>query len=764
MIDSVPLPESPNKEAPILPVADKEPKGKSSETELTIDDVLGQLHGNHPSADIELVRRAYEYAEKAHRGDKRKSGIPYIQHPLLVAHLLASLGMDIKSCAAGLLHDVVEDTIDKEEPVTLNDLRKEFGKTIANLVDGVTKIGNIYAVTLQEKQVENLRRMLVATARDVRVIIIKLCDRLHNMRTLNYMPHHKRITIARNTLDVYAPLAHRMGMGRIKTELEDLCLNYLEPGVYQEIKGKLNQKRKQREEYLDEVKEIISNRLTEMRITADIGGRAKHFYSIYKKMKRTGKDVRGLHDLVAVRLITDSIENCYAALGAVHSIWRPREGYFKDYISSPKPNDYRSLHTTVMGPKGWMVEIQIRTLEMHRIAEEGIAAHWRYKESGSTRKLGSHADWLGKLSTLLSDSEDPEEFMDSLKADIFGDEIYIYTPKGELIRLPKGSTPIDFAYRIHTDLGDTFAGAKVGGRFVAQRYELKTGDTVEVLTSSRTHPTAGWLSIVKTAYARTRIRRYLLQANRQSLMDSGRQLLTREVARSGTNPTSFFNSEKFEKIYISLNCKTANELFVKVGFGQVASKQVLARIIPPKVKSERRPKPASAPSMKVTQLKNLMYRRAQCCNPLPGEAIIGITTKSRGISIHRDDCPNITKFRGDPAQLIPLQWDEESRERTKVDIEVFSQDRPGLLADLSNAAYHCDANITFCNTVAGPHHAKVSFTIEIRDTAHLNTVFQRLLGVQGVTNVVRRKRREVASMRQKSASVRTGTKTPANSG
>ncbi|MBE7561262.1 bifunctional (p)ppGpp synthetase/guanosine-3',5'-bis(diphosphate) 3'-pyrophosphohydrolase [bacterium] len=606
------------------------------------------------------MRRAFSVADAAHAGDLRKSGLPFIQHPLWVALIVASLGMDDLSCAAALLHDVIEDTAGKPQPVTLPRLSRQFGETLANLVDGVTKIGAIHAVTLQEEQVENLRRMLVATAKDLRVIIIKLADRLHNMRTLNVLSRPKQIGIARNTLEVYAPLAHRLGIGRVKFELEDLALYFLEPGIYLEIESKLAERRQERDKYLDEVKATIAERLVEMGIPADISGRAKHIYSIYRKMRRTGKDVADLHDLVAVRLITDSIENCYAALGAVHSLWRPCEGYFKDYISFPKPNDYRSLHTTVMGPRGWMLEVQIRTLEMHRIAEEGVAAHWRYKEGGVGKRLGADSDWLSQLSGWLSDSQNPDEFMDSLRTDLFADEIYVYTPKGELIRLPKGSTPIDFAYRIHSGLGDTFAGAKVGGRFVSHRYELKTGDTVEIIAGPRAHPSPGWLSIVKTARARAKIRRYLFQANREHLREMGRQSLAREITRAGLSPAQVFASEQFKNVVAAFSADSPDDLFVKVGFGRVATKQVLSRIVPPKVRPEKRPPAPAGAAMKVNELKDVVYRRAQCCNPMPGDPITGIVTKSRGISIHREDCPGITRFRGDPAQLLALHWDGDT--------------------------------------------------------------------------------------------------------
>ena len=730
--------------------------GRESETppsrplpeSVQIEHVTRELLRNHPDADTELVRRACAVAEAAHAGDLRKSGTPFIQHPLWVALILASLGMDDLTCSAGLLHDTVEDTRNKPNPVTLADLRRQFGRPIEALVDGVTKISEIQAVTMQEEQVENLRRMLVATAKDLRVIIIKLADRLHNMRTLNFLARPRQLAIARNTLDVYSPLAHRLGMGRMKFELEDLSLYFLEPSIHQEIVGKLDLRRGERDKYLEEVKVLVVERLVEMNIPADISGRAKHIYSIYRKMRRTGKDVADLHDLVAVRLVTDSIENCYAALGAVHSLWRPRDGYFKDYISFPKPNGYRSLHTTVMGPKGWMLEVQIRTLEMHRIAEEGVAAHWRYKEGSATRRLGADADWLTQLSGWLSESQNPDEFMDSLRTDLFSDEIYVYTPKGELVRLPKGSTPIDFAYRIHTGLGDTFTGAKVGGKFVSQRHELMTGDTVEIISSPKAHPSPGWLNTVKTARARSKIRRYLLSANRESLIETGRTALARELSRAGHNPTQVFAGDDWRKVVQSFDAETADDLFVKVGFGRIATKQVLSRILPPpKARPEKRRTVGDNGELAVHALKDLVYRRAQCCNPVPGDAIVGIVTKSRGISIHRDDCANITRFRGDPGQLMSLYWDENAEESFHVDVDVFGQDRKGLLADLTSAAFHCGANIMHCLTTVNADKARVSFTLEVRNTTHLNRLFQRMFSVEGVINVVRRKRRDSGSPR-----------------
>lgn len=679
-----------------------------------------------------LPRKAFEYAMQAHSGQWRVSGEPYITHPLTVAEIVTDLVPDRETLAACLLHDVLEDT-----SVNGDMLRTEFGEEVAFLVEGVTNVSRIRFGMPHEKQVENLRRLLVATAKDLRVILIKLCDRLHNMRTLEALPTIKQRRIAQSTLDIFAPLAHRLGLERIKNELEDLCLYYLHPSIYRDIKHKVDERLAARLDYGRKVQNIVADVLATNGIDAEVEWRVKHFYSIFSKMQRDNKDFSEIYDLTGIRILVGTVEQCYASLGMLHGVWPPVEGRFKDYISKPKPNDYRSLHTTVLGPEGRLLEVQIRTHQMHRVCEEGVAAHWRYKERGrSSRKLGDDAVWLSQMSGLLQETRDQDEWSYSIKTDLFTDEAYCYSPKGDIIRLPAGSCPIDFAYHIHTELGDRCQGARVNGRYVPLSYQLKTGDVVEIETSKSAHPSPDWLGLVKSSRARHKIRNYLIEANREQLIEQGRLMLGRELHRLGVNPPTFFSSDACMEIMESLEIQHLDDLFALIGFGRIATKQVVMRIMKSRAREKKVEKRPIGETLKATDIDDMLYRLARCCQPVPGESIVGLVTRGRGISIHREDCTNIIKFQGDRARLIPIRWEENGQAGSQVEITVHANDRQQLLADITSVISSHAVDIRGSNTVStDDSKAILTFTILIRDIKQLRRLATSLMDIRGVTNV-----------------------------
>ncbi len=691
--------------------------------------------------DILNVRQAFFFACKAHQGQTRESGEPYISHPIAVAEILASFQLDAKTIMAGLLHDVLEDT-----DVTEEELRREFGDEVVNLVLGVTKVGEIGSADRSEEEIENLRRMLLATAKDLRVIVIKLADRLHNLRTLEYLPPAKQIQIAHNSLNIYAPLAHRLGLGRIKWEMEDLCLMYIHPEIYQDIKKKVSLKRRERELYIKQTCEALERQLRSKGIQAMVEGRAKHFYSIYMKMLRGNKTFEEIYDLIALRVICETIAECYAALGEVHTMWHQIEGRFKDYISTPKPNNYRSIHTTVLGPHGRLIEIQIRTQEMHYVAEHGIAAHWRYKESGKPMKLRD-MKWVELFDQeQLPDTRDPDDFLQSIRSDLFSDEVYVYTPKGDLHRLPKDATPIDFAYKIHTELGHRCGGAKVNGRLTSLNYALKTGDMVEILTSPNSHPSPAWLGIVKTSSARNKIRRYLLESRREELLQLGQAGLTRELQRAGYNAREFYNSPEAKEICDSLGLKNIDDLFVHIGFGRISTKQVISRLqkmtqLP--VKSPGRKEggagekpPERQAVVRLADIDDILYRIAHCCNPLPGDEIIGFVTRGRGVTIHKAACRNVKHFQADPGRILPLFWGGGLEESISVNIKVVARDRLNLLSDLSQMISSTGTNILHSHSDTDEDGvATFYFTLEVSNTNHLDMILKQLEKVPGVKSL-----------------------------
>lgn len=717
----------------------------------TLEEVAERVRSYAGPRWDELITRAYEFAEKAHRGQTRKSGHPYVTHPLAVASILAELEQDGHTVAAGILHDVIEDCQVKPEEV-----REHFAEEIAALVEGVTKVSQLGFRLRTEEDVENVRRMLMAMARDIRVVIIKLCDRLHNMRTLRYLALEDRLRIARSTLDIYAPLANRMGIGWIKWQLEDLAMLHLHPEEYNRIRNAVDTRREEREAYINKVRTAVVDRLAQEGITAQVVGRAKHFYSIYQKMLRDNCDLRGIYDLLGLRIFAPTIADCYAVLGVVHSLWPPLDGRFKDYISAPKRNGYKSLHTTLFGPGGHVIEVQIRTPEMHRIAEEGVAAHWRYKEKGPDPRLRSDAKWLMELSRLLRDTDNPDEVLATIRTDLFSDEIYVYTPKGDVVRLPIGSTPIDFAYKIHSQLGENMAGAKVGGRFVPLSSELKTGDIVEIIRGHGAHPHADWLKMARTSRARSKIRRYLQDSQRETLLEMGRSILSRQLARIGKDVPAVYHTEQMAEIMESLECKDLEDLWVRIGFGKIDTKQVLGRFLHRAPKKREQVEKLVGETIRVEQIDGVQYRRARCCNPLPGEPIVGIVTRSRGISIHRDDCINIRRFADDDGRKLKLTWDTEGGESYEVILSVLARDRKRLLADLSTQISSTGTNISGSRS---QHHGKdgvkLHFTVEVADIDHLNRIVRRLIDIEGVQSVIRRK---ASRTRAASAPSRTESK------
>ncbi|MEW6237506.1 MAG: bifunctional (p)ppGpp synthetase/guanosine-3',5'-bis(diphosphate) 3'-pyrophosphohydrolase [Candidatus Omnitrophota bacterium] len=720
-------------------------------TSMDIEDdfpILELILRNYlPENDILRIRKAYFFAYAAHSEQKRVSGEPYIVHPISVAETLAEYQLDADTIMAGLLHDVLEDTGYKYE-----DLKREFGENVATLVQQVTNVSKnvnqISSADRNETELENLRRMLVSTAKDPHALVIKLADRLHNMRTLQHLPRSKQIHIAKNTLRFFAPLAHRLGLGQIKWELEDRCLMFLNPEKYRYIKKKVSLKRREREEIIRQARRELEKALLDKGFHVSVEGRAKHFYSIYMKMVRENRSFSEIYDLIALRVICETIGECYAILGEVHTMWRQVEGRFKDYISNPKPNNYRSIHTTVLGPHGRMMEIQIRTQEMHQIAEHGIAAHWRYKESHQ-RRVGRDLQWLD-LSTNLPDTQDPDDFLKSLSTDLFSDEVYCYTPKGSVIALPKNSTPIDFAYKIHTELGNRCGGAKVNGRIAPLNYSLKTGDVVEILSYQSSHPTHAWLEIVTTASARNKIRRYLLESGRDQLLKMGQHQLTQELKKAGYKPLEFYNSPAAEEIVESLDQKDLDDLFVNIGFGRISTKQVLFRLLKQKAKSQepakeadKKPEPASDESainktvVHMGDIDDIMYRRARCCSPLPGDEIIGFVTRGRGVTIHKTTCSNLKYARQDNDRIMPLFWEGDHKERISVSLEIRARDRHNLLSDLSQMISSTGTNITGCQSSTTSTQASFLFDVDVTSINHLNTIMQQLLGIEGVKTVRR---------------------------
>ncbi len=711
---------------------------------IRLNDITSAILGYHPKANIELVEKAYVYSAKAHQGQIRLSGEPYLSHPLEVAYILAQMKMDVVCIVAGLLHDTLEDT-----EASADEIRRLFGDETANIVKGVTKISKMHFASREERQAENVRKMILAMSSDIRVILVKLADRLHNMRTLGYQSPEKQRLIAQETLDIYAPLAGRMGIFRMKSNLEDLCLFYLEPKIYQKIKSEIAQRKGEREKFIAEVKNLLSKKLEEFNIKATFEGRQKHFYSIYNKMLGQDLTVNQVYDVVAFRVIVDSIKQCYEVLGHIHSMWKPVPGRFKDYISVPKPNMYQSLHTTMIGPLGQRMEVQIRTWEMHKVAEEGIAAHWKYKEGTAASKTDERQfAWLRQLLEWQQNLKDPREFLESVRMDLFPDEVYVFTPMGEVKAFPKGATAIDFAYSIHSEVGEKCTGARVNGKMVPLRYALKNGDIVEIMTSPKQHPSKDWLSYVKTSRAKTKIRHWIKSQERHESIQLGRNILEKMLKQEGVNLTNMAKSEQLAAIAKELSFHSIDDLLAQVGFGKVSPRQVIGRLKPKLGIQEEKPsglvgkmvhrlkRRKSGHGIKVKGVSDMLIRFANCCHPIPGEAVIGFITRGRGITIHNKQCRHILK--ADPERLVEVSWEPSEEDVYLATLRVTSVERKGVLADISAIITQKDANIIQAEVKTTADKKGIAFfTIEVENYKQLYNIMATVKKVKNVLTVER---------------------------
>lgn len=722
-----------------------------SKKEEAYNRLIEIIKSYQPDETCENIRKAYELADEAHKEQKRVNGDPYILHPLAVAEILADMEIDTTTITASLLHDVVEDT-----EYMLEDIERIFGKEVAFLVDGVTKLNRLDYRTKEDQQVNSMRKMFLAMAKDIRVVVIKLADRLHNMRTLKYMRSEKQKRIAQETLEIYAPLAHRLGIFNIKWELEDLSFRYMEPDKYYDLVDQMKEKRKVREEIVNEAIDVLKKTLTESSISFEINGRPKHFYSIYKKMKKDNRDLSQIYDLYAIRVIVDTVQDCYGVLGIVHSLWKPLPYRFKDYIAMPKPNNYQSLHTTVIGTRGQPVEIQIRTWDMHHIAEYGVAAHWRYKEGRASQKATGFDEKMGWLRNLLEwqDTSNPQEFVNALKLDAFSDEVFVFTPRGDVIDLSQGAIPIDFAYRIHTDVGHRCVGAKVNGKIVPLDYALKNGDIVEVITSKTGKPSLDWLKIVGSSESRSKIRNWFKKENREENIEKGSAALEKECKRLGHDWKLVSHSGRIAKVAKQMNAGTEDDLLAAVGYGGFAVNTVLIKLLELHKELDRvddeqnekslieklKPRKASGHNHSGVLVKGesgLLVRLSKCCSPVPGDPIIGFVTRGRGVSVHRADCPNV-RLDEDVDRLIDVEWDYGMSESFEVNMEISAYDRTGMIADIMAALAEMKISITSINAkVSETKSVTIHLGISIKDLAQFEFVATKIRRLKDVYKVQR---------------------------
>ena len=700
------------------------------------EEFIAKLKSLQPRLDVELIKKAYAFAERAHQGQTRESGEPYLVHCLRVAITLAEHHLDTATIVAGILHDVVEDT-----GVDISRVREEFGDRIGDLVDGVTKLTELRFQSREERQVENFRKMLLSMAKDIRVILIKFADRLHNMRTLEHLDEQRRKRIALETREVYAPLAHRLGMAKIKAELEDLSLKFLEPEDYQTLARKLASKRQQSDEYLERIKKPLVSLLQKEGIEAEITGRTKHITSIYRKMKSQNLPIEKIYDLMAIRVITKSEAECYQVLGLIHTLWTPVQERFKDYIATPKSNMYQSLHTTVVGPKGEMVEIQIRTEEMHRTAKYGIAAHWLYKEGRrKPDELDRKISWIRQFMEWQNDVPDAHEFMEFLKIDLFHDDVFVFTPKGDLKRLPKGSTPLDFAFSVHTEVGLHCLGAKVNGRMVSLDTPLKNGDTIEIITSPHQTPSRDWIELVKSSRARSKIKSWLKQEEFTESVKLGRDMIERELKKHKIEQ----REEKID-IAMAMGYSDVDHLLAAIGQGDISLSQVTHRLFPPEGKPTKFPsrvrrliKRGSPGGIKVQGEGNLMVRFARCCQPIPGDRIVGFVTRGRGISIHRIDCPNLSNLlKEEEERKVEVGWDVKEGESFLTQIEILTEDRKGFLHEIAKVIADEEVNIRGANLNSNGSMGKGSILLEVKNLHQLRKLIKELNRIKGVNRVQR---------------------------
>lgn len=715
--------------------------------------LIDTIHSYLPKAKCDDVTKAYQLAEEAHKDQRRVSGEPYILHPLAVAQILADMKIDTTTITASLLHDVVEDT-----SYTLDDLKKMFGKEVAFLVDGVTKLSRLNYRTKEDQQLNSMRKMFLAMAKDVRVVVIKLADRLHNMRTLRYMRSDKQKRIAQETLEIFAPLAHRLGIFNIKWKLEDLSFRYLEPDKYYDLVDQMKQKRHVREEIVNEAIDVLKKALDEAHIHCEINGRPKHFYSIYKKMKKDNRDLSQVYDLFAIRVIVDDVKDCYGVLGIVHSLWKPLPYRFKDYIAMPKPNNYQSLHTTVIGTRGQPVEIQIRTWEMHRIAEYGVAAHWRYKEGNQTANKDAFDEKMGWLRNLLEwqDTSNPKEFVNALKLDAFSDEVFVFSPRGDVIDLPQGAIPIDFAYRIHTDVGHRCVGAKINGKIVPLDYKLKNGDIVEIITSKVGKPSLDWLNIVGSSESRSKIRSWFKKENREENIAKGLDALERECKRLGHDWKALNVGGRLGRVAKQMNAGSEDDLVAAVGYGGFAVNTVLIKLLELHKKDLQKQEEKTNSLAALEKLKTkkpvkhngtgilvkgepgLLVRLAKCCSPVPGDPIIGFITRGRGVSVHRADCPNVTHGQNDVDRLIDVEWDYDGNERFEVNMEIVAYDRTGIMAEIMATLAEMKISILSVNAkTSDTKNVTIHMGISIKDLAQFEFVATKIRRLKDVYAVER---------------------------
>ncbi len=718
---------------------------------IRLEDILEEVHRYNPESDLDLIKKAYVFSAKVHQGQTRRSGEPYLIHPLEVSHILAQMRLDPPSIATGLLHDTVEDTL-----TTIDEIEAIFGKTIAHLVDGVTKLSKISFTSKEQRQAENFRKMFMAMAEDIRVILVKLADRLHNMRTLQHLSEEKQIKIAQETIDIYAPIAGRLGMQEVRIELENLCLKFLKPDVYKSLQEKVEQMEKKSGRFMEDVREALSNKMAEYGLKADIQARTKHLYSIYKKIEDQKIEFEQIYDLIAFRVIVQTLPQCYESLGLIHSLWKPVPGRFKDYIGMPKVNNYQSLHTTVIVPRGQRVEFQIRTKEMHQIAEWGIASHWRYKEGGEIdMKDEMKFRWIRQFLEWQKDLSDPAEYLDTVKLDLFAADVYVFTPKGDIRELPTGSTPIDFAYAIHTEVGHRCVGARVNGKIVPLRYQLKSGDTVEVMTQSDHSPSKDWLKYVQTSRAKAKIRQFIREEQREKAVALGKELVEGELEKLSLKESKVLAGEAYDAFARDRGIKSTGHLFALIGYGRISVTQLLTAVLSKEKLEElesARPEAAKKSSaisrifrkafektsgvVRVSGYDDMLVTLAKCCNPIPGDSIIGFITRGRGVTIHSTNCSKV--LASDQARRIDASWNLKTKLPTATKIRVVCVDKPGLLADISQSISSEGVNISqaTCRAI-GDQKSLNTFEVGIKDVKHLHQLIKSLEKVKGVISVER---------------------------
>ncbi|PYV93347.1 MAG: GTP pyrophosphokinase [Acidobacteria bacterium] len=713
---------------------------------LALENILATVEKYHPNDDLEVIRQAYAFSAKEHRGQLRKSGEPYLNHPLAVAKILAEMKLDAACVSVGLLHDVVEDTLTPIEKI-----KEYFGNDIGQIVNGLTKISQFQFDSKEEQQAENFRKMFLAMVDDIRVVLVKLADRLHNMRTLQYLPSEKRLRIAQETMEVYAPIAHRLGMGKIRGELEDLAFSYLEPEAYQEIEKGIESKRKVKEEFLEDVKEIISQKLQEQEIPCTVESRIKRIYSVYQKIKKQKIPIEQVYDLMAVRIITGTVKDCYGALGIIHNLWRPVPGRIKDFIAIPRPNMYQSLHTSVIGPQGQPFEVQIRTTEMHRLAEEGIAAHWKYKTG---KELDENDDqrflWLRHLVEWQQEMQDPSDFLSTLKIDLYPEEVYAFTPKGKVIILPRDATTVDFAYSIHTEVGHTCVGAKINGRIVPLKSKLKNGDIVEIQTQLGHTPSRDWLSFVRTSRARNKIRHFINVSQRERSIEIGKKILEKEARKFKVNLKKLVEEGQLLKAAPEYGCTKLEDVYSGLGFGKISARVLLGKILPQEdlkeVPDERITKFTSAmkkvfgissdATIQVKGIDDLLVYRAKCCNPIRGEDIVGYITRGKGVAVHAKRCANVGTLLYEADRKIDVQWTGGGEDSYAVKLSISVDDRQGMLAEITSTISDIKTNIKNIEAQSfEDHQGMIHVTIEISDLKHLERAVNSIKKIKGVNEI-----------------------------